>query len=65
VDFNLGLQLRNTLQQQLGMNVTWRTYNDGGHWIKEPEGFDDLTEFLAAIFAAPCSDSSQQLHTRV
>jgi lysophospholipase II len=57
VDFKLGLQLRNTLQQQLGMNVTWRAYNDGGHWIKESEGFDDLTGFLASTFAATCSDN--------
>jgi lysophospholipase-2 len=57
VDFKLGLQLRNTLQQQLGMNVTWRAYNDGGHWIKEPEGFDDLTGFLASTFAAAGSDN--------
>jgi lysophospholipase-2 len=46
VDFELGLQLRNVLQQQLGMSVTWRDYEDGGHWIKEPEGFDDLIDFL-------------------
>ena len=42
VDFELGLQL----QQQLAMNVTWKEYNDAGHWIKEPEGFDDLLDFL-------------------
>jgi lysophospholipase-2 len=68
VDFKLGLQLRNTLRQQLGMNVTWRVYKDGGHWIKEPEGFDDLADFLTATCAAACSDSSdssRQLHTRV
>jgi lysophospholipase II len=53
VDFKFGLQLRNTLQH-LGMNVTWRSYNDGGHWVKEPEGFDDLADFLTATCAAAC-----------
>ena len=51
VDFNLGIQLRNILQQQ-GMNVTWKEYEYGGHWIKEPEGFDDLIDFLAERFGS-------------
>ena len=54
VDFDLGFQLRNILQQQLGMKVTWREYDDGGHWIKEPEGFDDVLDFLKATFGSVC-----------
>jgi lysophospholipase-2 len=65
VYFELGLQLRNILKLQLGMNVTWRGYDHGGHWIKEPEGFDDLTDFLAATFVSGYSDSSRELHARV
>lgn len=49
VDFELSLQLRNTLQQQLGSNVTGKEYNNAGHWIKEPEVFNDLG-FLAVRF---------------
>jgi lysophospholipase II len=56
VDFELGLQLRNVLRQQLGMDVTWRSYEEGGHWIKEPEGLDDLVAFLAVTFGSACSD---------
>lgn len=59
VDFELGLQMRNTLQQQLGMNVTWKEYNDAGHWIKEPEGFDDLLDFLAVKFVSAIVDGSR------
>jgi len=59
VDFELGLQLRNILAQQLGMEVTWKGYEDGGHWIKESEGFDDLVDFLAVIFGSACCDSSR------
>lgn len=59
VDFELGLQLRNTLQQQLGMNVTWKQYSDAGHWIKEPEGFDDLLDFLAVTFVSECPGDSR------
>jgi lysophospholipase II len=49
VDFGLGVQLRSVLQQ-LGAKVSWREYDDGGHWIKEPQGFDDLIDFLATNF---------------
>lgn len=49
VDFGLGIQLRSILQQ-LGAKVSWREYDDGGHWIKEPQGFDDLIDFLATNF---------------
>ncbi|TKA28348.1 hypothetical protein B0A50_03815 [Salinomyces thailandicus] len=31
------------------MAVTWRSYEDGGHWINEPQGIDDLVEFLTKI----------------
>jgi lysophospholipase II len=64
VDFKLGLHLRNILQRQLGMNVTWRAYNDGGHWIKESEGFDDLTDFLIATSGSAGFDNSRQLRAR-
>lgn len=52
VDFEHGLQLRRILQQQLGMTVTWREYEHGGHWIKELEGLDDLLDFLAVNFGS-------------
>jgi predicted esterase len=30
----------------LGFEVTWKQYEDGGHWINEPEGVDDIIAFL-------------------
>ena len=57
VDFELGLQLHDILRH-LGMRVTWRGYQDGGHWIKEPEGFDDLTDFLASACGPESSNNS-------
>jgi len=32
--------------QDLGMQVEWHAYEDGGHWLNEPEGLDDLVGFL-------------------
>ncbi|KAG9946969.1 alpha/beta-hydrolase, partial [Aureobasidium melanogenum] len=34
--------------QRLGLEVTWRTYETGGHWFNEPRGIDDLIAFLTA-----------------
>ncbi|KAL3422913.1 phospholipase carboxylesterase [Phlyctema vagabunda] len=30
----------------LGFTVTRRVYEDGGHWVYEPEGIDDISAFL-------------------
>ncbi|GME28160.1 alpha/beta-hydrolase [Neofusicoccum parvum] len=30
----------------LGMVVEWHAYVDGGHWINEPKGVDDMVAFL-------------------
>lgn len=27
-------------------DVEWKTYEDGGHWIHEPQGVDDIVAFL-------------------
>jgi lysophospholipase-2 len=46
-----GRLLRDCLET-LGMKVTWKEYEDGGHWIYEPEdenvrnGIDDIEEFV-------------------
>lgn len=46
-----GRLLRDCLET-LGLKVTWKEYNDGGHWIYEPEdekiqnGIDDIEEFI-------------------
>jgi len=40
-----GRTLRDSLKS-LGMNVAWREYEDGGHWLNEPRGVDDIVAFL-------------------
>lgn len=32
--------------QKLGFQVEWREYRNGGHWLNEPEGVDDICSFL-------------------
>lgn len=32
--------------RQLGMIVTCKVYEDGGHWVNEPQGIDDMVTFI-------------------
>jgi lysophospholipase II len=48
VDISLGRGLRDIFQS-LGLSVEWHEYSGmerNGHWIKEPEEFDDILEFI-------------------
>ncbi|RYP53442.1 hypothetical protein DL768_001587 [Monosporascus sp. mg162] len=33
----------------LGFGVYWHEYEDGGHWVNEPRGVDDICRFLRAV----------------
>lgn len=46
VDIGLSRQACAALEG-LGMEVEWKEYRDGGHWINEPQGYDDIVAFLA------------------
>lgn len=48
VDVSLGHQAHRILTE-IGLQAEWREYvgaDNEGHWIKEPEGFDDIVKFL-------------------
>lgn len=45
VDVELGQACAGALRK-LGLEVRWKDYESGGHWIKSPEGYDDLVAFL-------------------
>jgi lysophospholipase-2 len=47
VDVNLG-KLACRVFETAGMEVTLKTYDDCGHWAKEPEGYDDIIQFLSS-----------------
>jgi predicted esterase len=40
-----GEKLSTTLEK-LGMVVSWKQYEDGGHWVNEPQGVDDIVLFI-------------------
>lgn len=45
VPFKYGLQLCHSLEN-FGFKVNWKCYEKGDRWIHEPQGVDDLVEFL-------------------
>lgn len=34
----------------LSMTVTWKGYEDEGHWVNQPEGLNDLNDFIKEAF---------------
>lgn len=45
-----GTRMRDILRQQLGFrHVEWHEYDDGGHWVNEPQGVDDFVAFLRGV----------------
>ncbi|KUJ11791.1 alpha/beta-hydrolase [Mollisia scopiformis] len=40
-----GKKLSTTLEK-LEMVVSWKQYEDGGHWVNEPQGVDDIVSFI-------------------
>lgn len=46
IDIELNRQACTALKG-FGMEVEWKEYQDGGHWINEPQGYDDIVAFLA------------------
>lgn len=42
-----GHQLRDELRWY-GMNVAWREYEDGGHWINQAKGERDIVDFISS-----------------
>ncbi|CAK3740257.1 alpha beta-hydrolase [Lecanosticta acicola] len=45
INISFGEELRDTLAS-IGMKPRWCEYADGGHWVNEPQGVDDIVAFL-------------------
>jgi lysophospholipase II len=41
-----GKRMYDILRHRLGLSVDYHEYPTGGHWVNEPQGVDDLVEFL-------------------
>ncbi|KAI1355814.1 lysophospholipase II [Xylaria sp. FL0043] len=45
VPIEYGLELQNFLSSQ-GFRVEWTEYDEGGRWVNEPQGVDDIVRFI-------------------
>lgn len=52
VPFKNGDMLWWRLEEDLGFDVDWKVYEDGGHWINEPRGVDDIVSFVRKVVNA-------------
>ncbi|KAI1276025.1 lysophospholipase II [Xylaria sp. FL0933] len=54
-----GRDLRDTLQSRR-LQVEWREYEDGGHWVNEPQGVDDIARFINSRMLDKSSERSER-----
>ncbi|CAG5187561.1 uncharacterized protein ALTATR162_LOCUS11729 [Alternaria atra] len=38
--------------EEMNMCVKWECFDDGGHWLNEPEGMDGLVDFIQMVMIA-------------
>jgi predicted esterase len=43
-----GEEMRDRLEQ-LGLDVKWQCFEEGGHWLNEPKGVDGIVEFVKGV----------------
>ncbi|KAI1821851.1 lysophospholipase II [Xylaria intraflava] len=58
VPIDNGRELRDILRSRR-LQVKWREYEDGGHWVNEPQGMDDITSFMKGHMTSDCSVSAE------
>ncbi|KAB8262152.1 Alpha/Beta hydrolase protein [Aspergillus pseudonomiae] len=56
VSVDLGRHMASTLSEAFGMDVTWKVYEEFGHWYKVPDEIDDVVCFLKEKVGVPCVD---------
>ncbi|KAE8357953.1 Alpha/Beta hydrolase protein [Aspergillus caelatus] len=56
VSVNLGQRMASILSDGFGMDVTWKAYEEFGHWYKVPDEIDDVAYFLKEKLGVPCVD---------
>ncbi|KAE8343231.1 hypothetical protein BDV24DRAFT_172985 [Aspergillus arachidicola] len=56
VSVELGQRMASILCDGFGMDVTWKAYEEFGHWYKVPDEIDDVVCFLKEKLGVPCLD---------
>lgn len=53
VSVDLGRRMASILSDRFGMNVTWKAYEEFGHWYKVPDEISDVVRFLKKEAGVP------------
>lgn len=53
ISIRLGQELSAALKKE-GLIVQWKEYEEGGHWVNEPGGIDDILSFLQECHSSAC-----------
>ncbi|KAE8140804.1 Alpha/Beta hydrolase protein [Aspergillus pseudotamarii] len=56
VSVKLGQRMASILSNGFEMDVTWKAYEEFGHWYKVPDEIDDVVCFLKEKLGVPCVD---------
>ncbi|KAB8220933.1 Alpha/Beta hydrolase protein [Aspergillus novoparasiticus] len=56
VSVELGQRMASILSDGFGMDVTWKAYDEFGHWYKVPDEIDDVVCFLKEKLRVPSVD---------
>ncbi|PKY04389.1 putative phospholipase/carboxylesterase [Aspergillus campestris IBT 28561] len=56
VSVDLGERMASVLSHGFGMDVTWKAYENFGHWYKMPDEIDDVVDFLKEKAGVPSVD---------
>ena len=57
-----GRRMRDVLVRSLRLNAQLHEYTDGGHWVNEPQGVDDIVEFLNLTMPKPGISDDEIIH---
>lgn len=49
VSVKLGQRMASILVDGFGMDVTWKAYEEFGHWYKVPDEIDDALQFFKTV----------------
>jgi len=57
-----GRRMRDVLVRSLRLDAQLHEYTDGGHWVNEPQGVDDIVEFLNLTMPKPGISDDEIIH---
>lgn len=55
-----GRRMRGILTDRIRLSVFWHEYPEGGHWVNEPQGVDDMVRFITKHMSPKDSEHTNE-----